>query len=147
MSFTVPTMLADSADFTDWTHTDSPSNIDAVLRGCTTLVLAATKTARYATDPETGLATDTTVREALRDATCIQAAAWVALKIDPATGGVMQTGRTVKSKRIGTALVEYADADVAATARARAAAYSSLVPEAGLYLRNRGLVTSIVGAP
>ncbi|MBS0231721.1 MAG: hypothetical protein JSS52_11270 [Proteobacteria bacterium] len=147
MNFIVPTMFAVAADYTAWVGGVAPANITAILRGCTTLVLDATKTAVYTTDPATGLATDTVVKDALRDATCIQAAAWVTLNIDPVTGGVMQTGRTVRSKRIGSAVIDYVDADVTSAAAARAAAYTTLVPEAFTFLRNRGLITTVVGAP
>lgn len=144
MSFVVPTMLATSDEYATWAGTVAPAGIDNIIRSCTTLVLAATKTAVYATDPETGLATDDIVKNALRDATCIQAAAWVALNIDPATGGVMQTGKIVRRKKIGTAEVEYTEVEAKAVTAARAAAYSSLVPEAHTYLRNRGLITATV---
>ncbi|MCC2033072.1 hypothetical protein [Microbacterium allomyrinae] len=147
MSFIVPTTLASVDDFTEWTmSTSAPDNIELTLRACTTRVLDATKTARYATDPSTGLATDPVVKNALRDATCIQASAWVALNIDPATGGVIQTTKTVKSKKIGTAQIEYSDAEAQAVNRARAAAYASLVPEARSFLRTRGLITSAVSS-
>lgn len=144
MSYVVPTTLASPQELAEWTLSVAPANAPQILRGCTSLVLAATKTAVYATDPATGLATDTVVKNALRDATCIQASAWVALNIDPATGGAMQTGKTVKRKKIGTAEVEYSESEAKAVAAARFAAYTELVPEALAYLRNRGLITATV---
>lgn len=139
--FVVPTTLATSEDYTTWTGGDAPANIDAVLRGCTTLVLNATKLALYPVDTTTGLSTDTATAAALRDATCIQAQAWVVLNIDPATGGVMTSAKTAKAKKIGTASVEYSDAEVQATVQARQAAYNSLVPSAAQHLQNRGLLS------
>ncbi|MGH3704200.1 MAG: hypothetical protein ACRDT9_06180 [Agromyces sp.] len=137
-SFIVPATLADSADYLNWTGGDTkPPQIDQTLRSCTGLVLDASLGVLYDVDPATGLATDTAVRAALRDATCIQAAAWVALKIDPATGGV-QTSNVKRSKRIGSASVEYAD--TATAAAARAVAYTSLVPEAERFLQQRNLL-------
>lgn len=145
MSFVVPATLATPDDYKTWTQIQvAPATIMATLRGCTTLVLNETKTAVYATDPETGLATDTAVKNALRDATCIQASAWVALNIDPATGGVLQTSKAVKRKKLGTAEFEYSDVELKNVTAARAAAYSALVPEAWQYLRLRGLITAAV---
>ncbi|MDQ0894430.1 hypothetical protein [Agromyces ramosus] len=140
--FVVPTTLASAADYKAWTgETTDPPKITQTLRSCTTLVLDATKTAIYDTDPATGLATDEDVNNALRDATCIQAAAWVALKIDPATGGAIVQA-TKKRKELGTAVIEYGD--TAAAAAARSAAYSDLVPEAAKYLWQRGLLSAEV---
>lgn len=136
-SYVVPDALATSADYATWTGTTSPTLIDQTLRACTALVLDATKRAWYATDPLTGLATDTRILEAMRDATCIQAAAWTALGIDPNTGGVI-TKSVAKSKKIGTAQIEYADTDAAAAARA--AAYAGLVPAALLKLKQNDLI-------
>lgn len=136
-AFVVPITLASSADYAAWTGAASPSGIDLKLRACSTLVLNATKLAVYDTDEATGLATDTTTKNALRDATCIQAQAWVALNIDPATGGVL-TSTVKRRKEIGSAKIEYADTDAAAAARA--AAYRALVPAARDFLAQRGLI-------
>lgn len=140
-SFVVPTTLASSTDYTNWTQGAAPSNITAVLRGCSGIVLEATVTAIYDADPTTGLATDPVILAALRDATCIQAQAWVTLNIDPATGGVMQSGKGVKLKKLATAFIEYSDAELAAQAEARAAAYKGLVPAAARYLQQRNLLS------
>ena len=142
MSFVIPSTLASTSDYAAWTGASSPAGIANVLRSCSTLVLEATQNAAYETDPETGLATDTAILEALRDGTCIQAAAWVALGIEPLTGGVLVQA-VKKRKKIGTAEIEYADTSAAAAARK--AAYEGLVPEARKYLRTRGLITSAVG--
>jgi hypothetical protein len=140
MSFVVPTTLASASDYATWVGGPVPSNIDSILRSCSGLVLDAAEGAIYDTDPLTGLATDMAVKNALRDATCIQAQAWVTLNIDPATGGVVQTSKTARSKKIGSASIEYADAEVQAVAAARAEAYSGLVPEAARFLQQRNLL-------
>ncbi|KQR97691.1 MAG: hypothetical protein J0I33_07750 [Microbacterium ginsengisoli] len=139
-SFVVPTRLAESTDLTNWTGDAAPSNADAILRSCTTLVLEAVQGVICDVDPSTGLATDPVIAGALRDATCIQAAAWIALGIDPATGGIVQASKNARSKGIGSARIEYSDAEVQAVAAARAAAYSGLVPEATSYLQQRNLL-------
>lgn len=137
-SFVVPTTLASPADYTAWTGDQTaPPKITQTLRSCSTLVLQASLGALYDVDPATGLATDPAVKDALRDATCIQAAAWVALGIDPATGGVLTTS-TKRRKKLGTAEIEYAD--TAQAAAARAAAYRELVPEAAAFLAQRNLL-------
>lgn len=140
-SFVVPTTLASSTDYTNWTQTTpAPTNIVPILRACTSLILDATQGAIYDADPTTGLATDPLILAALRDATCIQAEAWVTLNIDPSTGGVAQASKTAKSKKIGTASIEYSDAEVQATTAARQAAYTGLVPQAAQFLQQRNLL-------
>ncbi|PRB01756.1 hypothetical protein [Microbacterium sp. MYb64] len=139
-SFIVPTTLASSADYASWSGLVAPANIVQVLRSCTALILDATEGAIYDVNPTTGLATDPATLAALRDATCIQASAWVALNIDPTTGGVLQTSKAVRSKKLATGAIEYSDAEVQAVAAARAAAYVSLVPEAARFLQQRNLL-------
>jgi hypothetical protein len=134
-----PDALATSADYLTWindTGGTAPANIDQVLRSCTGLVLDAVKLACYDTD-DSGVATDPDVKQAMQDATCIQAAAWVALKIDPLTGGVL-TSSVKGMKKIGTAQVEFAD--TAAAVAARKAAYEGLVPDADRKLRLNNLI-------
>ncbi|WP_294978378.1 hypothetical protein [uncultured Microbacterium sp.] len=138
--FVVPTSLATTADYTAWTKTPAPANAEAILRGCTSLVLEAAQGNIYIVDATTGVATDPLVRTALMEAVCIQAAAWVALNIDPTTGGVQQSSKAVKSKRLASGAIEYSDAEVQSTVKARAAAYTSLVPEAVRHLQQRNLL-------
>jgi hypothetical protein len=138
-NFVIPETLATPADYTTWTTLTPPANITPILRSCTSLVLNATEGAYYATDPLTGLAIEVQMLNAMRDATCIQAAAWVALGIDPLTGGVVVS--SVKtSKKLATASVTYADS--AEAAAARSAAYENLVPEALRKLQQTNLVGS-----
>jgi hypothetical protein len=141
--FIVPTTLATPSDLAAWTTTAAPANALPVLRSCTTMVLAATKLAVYDTDAVTGLATDAHVLAAMRDATCIQAAAWGALGIDPLTGGI-DAGGVKKSKKIGSASFEIAGAETTAAGKAYAA--HNLVPEAEAKLRQQNLISKMPGS-
>lgn len=137
-SYIVPDTLASPEDYNTLPGAPAaPNDIAFTLEACSDIVLRATITAVYDTDPDTGLATDPVVRQALTDATCIQAAAWVTLGIKPFAGGVTQGG-VATTKKIGSATIEYAGAAVAAAARADAA--STLVPAALRRLQNRGLI-------
>lgn len=138
MSFIVPSTLASPADYTAWSGDAAPpANIANILRSCSSLVLDASEGVLYDVDSLTGLATDTATKNALRDAACIQASAWVALGIDPATGGVI-TANIKRAKRFASASIEYAGTGDAANARA--AAYAALVPEASRFLQQRNLL-------
>lgn len=136
-NFVTPTMLAEPADLAEWTQQEAPDNAVILLRSATSLVLRETRQAYYNVDPLTGLATDTQIGDALRDATVIQAAAWTALGYDPLTGGVLTTG-VASSTKIDTASEQYADANMAA--QARAAALNCLVPEAERVLELQNLL-------
>jgi hypothetical protein len=137
-SFVIPSTLAVPTDLANWTGAAAPANAIPLLRSATSLVLEATSTAYYSTDPLTGLATDPQLSVALRDATCIQAAAWATLGFNPLTGGVV-TSQVKSKKSIGTAHIEYADAAIAAQARADAIA--GLVPDAMRMLEQNNLIT------
>lgn len=133
-----PATLATSADYNATPGVPTaPANIDAILTACTGMVQEATRTAFYDVDTD-GNATDTTIAAALTAATVAQAAAWVTLGIDPASGGVVQAG-SASSKRLATAAITYADA--AQAAQARADAYNSLVPAARRILDRANLLS------
>jgi hypothetical protein len=140
-NFVVPDALAAPADLAAWTGTTAPANAVPLLRSATALVLSATKGAYYAVDAATGLATDPVVLKVLNDATCIQAAAWAALGINPLTGGVA-VSTVVSAKSIGSAHLTYADASQAAAAKT--AAVTELVPEAVAKLAQNNLLSSNV---
>lgn len=125
----IPDTLATTDDLAAWMSTDAPANATAILRACTVMVIDACEGSFYSTDPATGIATDTTIQTAMKNAVLDQAAAWVTLKIDPFTGGVATLG-TATSKKIGSAQITYDGTDAAAAAAARAAAFTSLVPQA-----------------
>lgn len=135
--FVTPTALCTSTDVATYTGVAAPVNVAALIRSATRLVLRETRQAYYTVDPLTGLATDTQVSGALRDATVIQVVAWSQLGYDPTTGGVL-TPSVKSSKKIATAAVTYADADLAA--EARAAAIGGLVPEAMQVLELQNLL-------
>jgi hypothetical protein len=140
-NFPVPTMLAQPADLAAWTGTAAPANATALLREATSMVLSATLGGYYAVDTTTGLATDPVVAKVLNDATCIQAAAWAALGIDPNLGGVIVAG-VASQKSIGSAHLSYADASAAAAAKE--AALNGLVPAAMRKLAQNNLLPSNV---
>lgn len=138
-SFTVPDTLASPEDLAAWTGTDAPTNATALLRSSTTLVLEATENDYYDTDPTTGLATDAIILKAMKDATCIQAAAWAVLGINPLAGGI-DTGGVKKSTKLLSGSIEVAGADAAAAAKAYAAKH--LVPDAVAKLHQHNLASS-----
>lgn len=140
-SFVVPDFLADPSDLGTWTGAAIPPNATQLMRSATSRVLEATKGAYYPVDPETGLSTDETVAKCLKDATCIQAAAWVAIGYDPATGGVV-TSTVARDKAIGSARFSYAGADTAAASKQGAA--KGLVPEACEKLAQHNLLATNV---
>jgi hypothetical protein len=140
-SFIIPTTLASPTVYSNWAGVAGPTNIVPILRSCSALVLDATELAVYDVNVSTGLATDPVILAALRDATCIQAQAWVTLNIDPATGGVLQSTKAVKLKKLASAVIEYSDAELQAAAAARAAAYTGLVPDAARFLQQRNLLS------
>ena len=136
-NFVIPETLATPTDLAEWTSTTAPANAVVLLRSATMLVLDATEGAWYDTDPATGLATDTQVLNAMRDATCIQAAAWAAINYNPLTGGIV-TASVKRSKKIGSASIELAGTDAAA--QSQAAAVRSLVPDALRKLQQNNLL-------
>jgi hypothetical protein len=130
-------MLAQPVDLAEYTGSAAPTNANALLRSATNLVLEATNQAYYNVDPLTGLATDSQIGSALKTATLIQAAAWAAIGFDPLTGGV-QTSTVLQSSKAGSASDTFADAALAA--QARADALNGLVPEAERVLRLNNLL-------
>lgn len=125
----VPDTLATPDDLATWTGAEVPDNAVVLLRECSALVLKTTKLAIYATDTSTGLATDPNILKCMRDAACIQAAAWIKLGIDPDLGGIV-TQATKTSKKIGSAAVTYSDAESQSVAAMRQFAMVGLVPSA-----------------
>jgi hypothetical protein len=134
----VPDTLASPEDLAAWTSAAASSNAVPLLRKASAMVLSATKLAIYATDSDTGLASDPVILKCMNDATCIQAAALAALKIDPLAGGVQQGG-VKSSKKILSASFTMAGAEQTAAALANAA--SSLVPDALDKLRSQNLLS------
>ncbi len=136
--FVVPDTYAAPSDLETWTGTAPPANAVSLLRACSALVFASVRLAIYATDTTTGLPSDPNILQCMMQATCIQAAAWIKLGIDPDLAGVI-VPTVKKTKKIGSASVEYADAEAAAAARQ--AAQTSLVPAAYDKLRSQNLIS------
>lgn len=133
-------VYATPEDLATWTKQTAPEGAAQLLRSASGMVRHATRTALYDTTPA-GLPSDPDVADAMRDATCAQAAAWAALGVDPATGPAGVAGQ-VQSSSILSADVTYAaregaDADKVAT-------LTALVPDAVMVLEQAGL---LAGAP
>jgi hypothetical protein len=136
---------ADKDALTDWMGTDPPPNALLLLRSASILVSRATLTARYDVNAS-GHASDPDVIDALRDATCSQAALWIAASIDPAAGTTQPAATPVSSKSIGSASVSYDTSESASVTAmtARASAATQLSQEALLILADAGLITTTV---
>lgn len=132
-------VYATPADLSAWTGATAPPNAVNLLRRASGLVRKATATAFYATDP-TGLPTDATTLQAFKDATTAQANYWALNNIDPATGGLAQTG-VLSSKKIGSASLTYdvAGAGSVAAYQARITAATTLCDEAFDLLQAAGI--------
>lgn len=122
-------VYANAADYGNWTQTALPDGIDQLLRSASLRVARACMRDPY-NDSPTGEAVD-----ALRDATCAQAAAWLALGVSPDAAG-LDTRVTVESK-IGTGSVKY-DAIPAADVQS---AVADLAPLAREILTAAGLIS------
>lgn len=125
-----------------------PANAALILRRTTKQVLTATQGAFYQADPATGLplpevaddgSQTTETLDALVEANCIQAGAWITLGIDPLAGGVYVPSVKASTK-IGSASVQRAQGDQDAAVAARAAALTGLVPAAVEVLQHHNLI-------
>lgn len=136
------TSYADASDYANWTTKTAPDDIVPRLRSASLMVAEATIGAYYTVDAATLLPTDTATLEALRDATCAQADALIALGADPNLAGTDVKAPT-RGKGIGSARVDYdtsAQSSSAALA-ARQAVVGQLCPDAVRILRAAGLLT------
>ncbi|MFJ4286408.1 hypothetical protein ACIPY0_12250 [Paenarthrobacter nicotinovorans] len=140
-NFVVPDFLAEPADLAAWTGAAAPANATQLLRSATSRILTASRGSHYPVDADTGFSTDPVVAKALKDATCIQAAAWAAIKYDPAAGGVV-TSTVAADKSIGSARIHYAGAQAAADSKQGAA--TGIVPEAAEKLAQYNLLASSI---
>lgn len=122
-------IYATPADLSAWTGVTAPVNAVQLLRRASGLVRKATASAFYATDTN-GLPTDVPTLQAFNDATCAQANFWSVNNIDPASGGLTQSG-ILSNKRIGTASLTYdvMGAGSVTAWRARADATNNLCTE------------------
>jgi hypothetical protein len=114
-----------------------PDNAVTLIRYASALVRTATRNDLYNVQPS-GLPVDSDIADAMRDATCCQAAMWSLAGINPAAGVV---GREVaiQSQTADGGSVTYADSIKAEEIEA---ALDRLSKAALLILRNAGLASS-----
>lgn len=138
-------VYATADDYATWTGGAAPGNIASLLRSASIRIYGATSAAYYDADADTGLPTDAGVIEALKDATCAQAAVWAGLGIDPNLSALDVTAPR-RSKRLGAAGVDYdtSAATSSAAFQARQSAATDLCEEAVMILQQAGLLTSRV---
>lgn len=118
-------------DLAAWlTPTDVPETATRLLRAASFVVAEACNRNPYTDTPTTADA------PALNDATCAQAASWIALGIDPDALGLDGPAPIRKSSILG-ADVEY---DTKASVEARSLAARELAPQAAAILTAAGLL-------
>lgn len=141
----MPLLYATETDLSVWltTATPVPDNAVRLLRTASAMVRSATRSAAYDTEPSGLPEAGSDAADAMRDATTAQVEAWLQLAIDPAKGDADNGFKTVASKSISGATIQYAV--YAATAQARADAATHLCVEAALILSNAGLTTGRIG--
>lgn len=133
-------LYATSTDLASWTGQAAPDDAAALLRSASVLVRTATRAALYDVD-SAGKPSDAVILGAFRDATCAQAAAWSAAKINPAEQGLGLGEPGVVSKSMGGRTVQYADLSGSVTIQQqRATAATELCPEARNILAAEGLL-------
>lgn len=98
-------IYASNAQLATWLGTEPPANSSSLLRSASVMIGRATMTAYYAVDAD-GLPSDITVKQAFADATCAQAAVWIAAGVDPVAGGLSVTP-VLRGKGIGSARLDY----------------------------------------
>jgi hypothetical protein len=131
-------IYATAADLAEWTQQAAPANAAALLRSASLLVREATKSCFYAVDAG-NLPTDADTKQAFNDATCAQAAFWVANGIDPQA--VLAPPKILNSKAIGSARLSYdtSGAGSLQAYQARVEAAQSLCDEAVRILQDAQL--------
>lgn len=129
-------LYADVADLAGWVD-EVPDDVETYIRLASGKVRTATRSARYDVGPN-GLPSDPDVIEAMRDATCAQAALWISAKINPAEAGISDDGGTVAAKSMGGRSVTYS-ATSQSVAQARSLAATELCQEARDILTAAGL--------
>lgn len=124
------TVYATPSDLASWLQGSPPTTVVPLLRSATFVIAEACARNPYSDTP-TG--TDAAV---LRDATCAQVAAWVALGINPDAVGIDGPAPVKKSSILG-ADIEY---DTKAAVEARSQAARELAPQAESILDAAGLL-------
>lgn len=132
-------IYADSDDLTDWTKAPAPANADILLREASILVADACLADIYDTTPD-HMPTDPSLRDAMRDATCVQAAFWADNGINPTKGRAGMDEIVVSSSIDGASETTNAGELEAA----KASSMDGLVPTALRLLRFAGLASNAV---
>ena len=132
-------IYADSDDLTDWTKAPAPANADTLLREASILVADACLADVYTTSNDQ-MPTDPALRDAMRDAACVEAAFWAVHGIDPAKGRAGMA-EVVTASSIDGASVSTNAGELEA---AKAWSLDSLVPSALRLLRFAGLASNAV---
>lgn len=120
-----------------------PPKARKLIRRASALVSEAISGAVYSTNPQ-GLPTAPDVLEAVRDATCEQAAAWAAANIDPTAGAAALKPIPTTKALVGASVSYGQSADIQA-ALVELAEGKTLIPSAWSILVNAGLVSNRVG--
>lgn len=132
-------IYATPAAWIEWSgQADTPADFVPLLRTASRAVRTATALWRY--DALDGLPTDPDLAEAMRDATCSQISALIALGIDPDAGGTLDGGFE-SSVKLGSAQVSYTG--VESVMAARQATAQGLCPEAIGILQNAGQLAAV----
>lgn len=135
----MPLIYATAVDLADWTKTPAPDNADILLREASILVADACLADIYDTTPD-HMPTDPSLRDAMRDATCAQAAFWAQHGIDPTAGRAGMT-EVVTASSIDGASVSTNAGELEA---AKAESLDGLIPSAVRILRTAGLGSNLV---
>lgn len=126
-----------------------PDNAGSLLRSASLLIDSFLVQAVYPVD-SFGAPSDSALTATLRDATCAQVVAWVALGINPVKGAADQPAATpIASKGLGSAQISYdrgSSQDRATAQSARSDIATGLAPEARQILSAAGLLGSAVWA-
>lgn len=137
----MPLIYATPSDLATWTGSPAPDNAAVMLREASGLVGDAIICDLYEAT-STGLPTNPTYVDALRDATCAQVEHWIAAQIDPLAGAGGQEPRMTVSA-IDGASVSF-DTYLTAPDRLNSAKY--LAASSWRILRRAGLGSSWVSS-
>lgn len=132
------TVYATAAEYESYVGEPAPPNIALYLTHASVLVEAAIRNDLYRALPN-GVPEDDDKREACRDATVVQARAWMMAGTDP-SAGVEGMKPTPLKKSIGSGSVEYES--MARRDDARALSVNQLNPTAYRILRNANMASA-----
>jgi len=135
-------IYATPEELATYTGETAPANASVLLRSASRLVTDAVRAKFYAVDGA-GLPVDAAQRATLNEATCVQAAAWVANNVNPLAGRAA-VKREVAAKSGGGVSVTYASYAADAQARSDLASGDVLTSDALRVLRNGQMLTTKV---